>query len=178
MAALEARLPAVLKGELQPTGTVRLEFVAICQAKQFHHAAARLYADALAADPPLADDLQKGHRYNAACSAARAAAGQSEDAATIDTKEKARLRKQALDWLRDDLALHTKQLASGEPAERKAAQETLRHWQQDSDLAGIRDTAALVKLPAEERAACAKLWADVAALLKKAETSVMGKDKR
>jgi hypothetical protein len=46
----------------------------------------------------------------------------------------------------------------------------LRYWQHDLDLAGIRDAAMLAKLPAEERAACEKLWADVAALLKKAET--------
>ena len=45
----------------------------------------------------------------------------------------------------------------------------MKHWQQDSDLAGVRDAAALEKLPAEERAACEKLWADVAALLKKVE---------
>jgi hypothetical protein len=36
-------------------------------------------------------------------------------------------------------------------------------------LAGIRDKAALVKLPAEEQKAFTRLWADVAALLKKAE---------
>ena len=45
----------------------------------------------------------------------------------------------------------------------------MTHWQQDSDLAGIRDEAALAKLSAEERAACVKLWSDVAALLKKTE---------
>jgi hypothetical protein len=45
----------------------------------------------------------------------------------------------------------------------------LRHWQKDSDLAGIRDAAVLDKLLVEERAACERLWADVAALLKKAE---------
>jgi hypothetical protein len=45
----------------------------------------------------------------------------------------------------------------------------LRHWQQDPDLAGLRDEAALAKLPAEERAACEKLWADVVSLLKQAE---------
>ena len=44
----------------------------------------------------------------------------------------------------------------------------LRHWQKESDLTSIRDAAALPKLPAEERAACELLWADVAALLKKA----------
>jgi len=46
---------------------------------------------------------------------------------------------------------------------------TLDHWQKDSDLAGIRDAAALAKLPAEEQKAFTQLWADVAALLKKAE---------
>ena len=39
----------------------------------------------------------------------------------------------------------------------------------DTDLAGIRDAAVLTKLPAEECAACERLWADVAALLKKVD---------
>ncbi len=47
----------------------------------------------------------------------------------------------------------------------------MRHWQQDTDLAGIRDKAALDKLPAEERQAFTQLWADVAALLQKAQTT-------
>jgi len=42
-------------------------------------------------------------------SAALAAAGQGEDAAKLDDKERTRLRKQALDWLRADLALRRKQ---------------------------------------------------------------------
>jgi hypothetical protein len=60
-------------------------------------------------------------------------------------------------------------LETGKPADRAAFQQAMRHWQRDSDVAGIRDAAALAKLPPEERAACEKLWADVAALLKKAE---------
>jgi hypothetical protein len=95
-----------------------------------------LSADAFAADPRLADDLQAAHRSNAACSAALAAAGQGEDAARLDDKEKARLRKQALDWLKADLVLRTRQLESGKPAARAAVQQTLRDWQKDSDLAG------------------------------------------
>jgi hypothetical protein len=90
-------------------------------------ASARLYADAFAAEPKLAADLNAEHLYNAACSAALAAAGQGEDAAKLDDKEKARLRKQALAWLRADLALRTKQLQSGLPADRTAAQQALRH---------------------------------------------------
>jgi serine/threonine-protein kinase len=171
MVAMESKLAAFLKGEFQPKDTAeRLGLIGVCQGKNLWAAAARLYADAFAADPKLADDPKSNHRYNAACSAARAVVGQSDDAAQLDDKEKARLRQQALDWLRADLALRTKELESGQPADRTAAQKALRHWQQDSDLAGIRDAAALAKLPAEERAAWEKLWADVAALLKKADT--------
>jgi serine/threonine-protein kinase len=108
--------------------------------------------------------------YDAARSAALAAAGQGEDATKLDDKERTRLRQQALDWLRADLALRRRQLESGQPADRAEVQQQLKRWQQDTDLAGIRDVAALAKLSAEERAACEKLWADVAALLKKAQT--------
>ena len=44
----------------------------------------------------------------------------------------------------------------------------VRDWQQDRDLAGLRDAAALAKLLAEERA-FAQLWAEVEALRKRAE---------
>jgi hypothetical protein len=86
----------------------------------------------------------------------------------LDDKERARLRKQAVDWLRADFALRTKQMEAGK-ADGATAQKALRHWQQDTDLAGIRDAAALAKLPADEQKAFIQLWSDVAALLKKAE---------
>ena len=40
----------------------------------------------------------------------------------------------------------------------------LWQWQRDGDLAGIRDTTALAKLPPEERTSFAQFWADVAKL--------------
>jgi tetratricopeptide (TPR) repeat protein len=170
MAALEGKLPAFLKGEFQPKDTAeRFRLAEVCTGKKLHHAATRLYVAAFAADPKQADDLRAAHRYNAACSAALAAAGQGEDAARLDDKQKARLRTQALDSLRADLALRRQQLESGQPAGRAAVQRALRHRQKDSDLAGIRDKVALAKLPAEERAAWEKMWADVAALLKRAK---------
>jgi hypothetical protein len=43
----------------------------------------------------------------------------------------------------------------------------LAHWLQDSDLAGVRDDKPLTALPAGERDAWRKLWADVVALLQK-----------
>jgi hypothetical protein len=171
MRTLLPRLRDVLASKAEPkTAAEACELALLCrQAFGKHHAAAaRLFEGAFAAEPKLAADLTASHRYNAACAAALAAE-QGEDATTLDDKERVRLRKQAHDWLRADLTLRTKQLESGPPADRAAAQQALRHWQKDSDLAGIRDPEALAKLPAEERAACAKLWADVAALLKKAE---------
>jgi eukaryotic-like serine/threonine-protein kinase len=141
----------------------RLGMAAWCQTIKRNHTATRLYADTFAADPKLAADLEAGQRYNAACAAAMAAAGQHEDA------EKTRLRKQPLDWLRADLALWTKQLESGQPADRAEVPQWLWRWKQETDLAAIRDAAALAKLPVEERTACEQLWTDVAALLKRAQ---------
>ena len=168
--AARDKLSAFQNGSYTPASNAeRLGLAECCQVEKLNHTATRLYAAAFAADPKLADDLEAGHRYNAACYAALAAAGQGEDAAKLDDKDKARLRQQALDWLRADLALRTKQLESGKPDDRAEVQQALSHWQEDSDLAGLRDAAALAKLPAEERAACERFWSDVAALLKKAE---------
>ena len=52
---------------------------------------------------------------------------------------------------------------------RDDAQRVLKYWQQDPNLSCLRDVAELAKLPADEREACKKLWADVQALLDKAE---------
>jgi tetratricopeptide (TPR) repeat protein len=168
---LERRADLVADGQAKPsTAAELLELARFCRKYHKHHAAARLYAAAFAAVAASAENQAPPDRYHAACSAARAAAGQGRDAGKFDDQEKARLRKQALDWLRADLALRTKQLESSQPAERTGAQNTMRQWQKDSDLSGLRDKDALAKLPAEERVACETLWTDVAALLKKAET--------
>jgi tetratricopeptide (TPR) repeat protein/serine/threonine protein kinase len=170
MVAMESKLPAFLKGEFQPKDSAeRFGLAGVCRGKKLLATAARVYADAFALEPRQADDLKAAHRYHAACCAALAGAGQGEDAAKLDDLEKARLRKQALDWLRADLAQRNKQLKSGQPAQRTTEQNQLRQWQQDRDLSGVRDTAALAKLPPEERAHYERLWADVAALVKNAE---------
>jgi len=97
-----------------------------------------------------------------------AAAGQGHDEPPLDDAEKAKLRGQALDWLTTEMKAWDKFFASGTLQDRQLIAQTLKHWQQDSDLAGIRDAAALAKLPANERAAFTAVWADVAALLKNA----------
>jgi hypothetical protein len=168
---LEARLPRILRGQDQPTSAGEcLDLAELCVQKKWPAAAARLWARAFAIAGRLADDLQAGHRYNAACSAALAAAGQGLDAGQLPPGQRLALRRQALTWLRADLRAHQKQCKSGGPAEAARARAALRHWQNDPDLACLRDKDAVAKLPAEERATCEKLWADVAALLKKAQT--------
>jgi serine/threonine-protein kinase len=164
--ALEQKLPAVLAGQHKPAPVERLEYAGLCNLKRLYAGAAQLYAGAFAADPKLAGDLRSGHRYDAACSAGLAGSGQGEDAKQLDDKARARWRQQALDWLRADLAARAKQLGSGKPADRADVQAQLRHWQRDADLAGLREPAAVARLPADEQEACRKLWADVAALLK------------
>jgi tetratricopeptide (TPR) repeat protein len=165
---LEDRLPAVLAGTARPTEAERLEFAHVCGLKQRVAAAAGLYAEGFASQPRLADDLRAGHRYAAARSAARAGCGQGADADGLIPGERLRWRRQALTWLRDDLAARQRQLEADRAAGPQVAQ-TLRAWQANPDLAGLRDPARLARLPAEERAACERLWADVAALLARAE---------
>src|SRR5262249_49776337 len=115
---------------------------------------------AFAANAQLADDFEAGRRYNAACAAVLAAAGQDVDATTADDSERARQRRQALDWLRADLAAWAK------APDRALAQRTLEHWQQDFGLAGVRDQEALAKLPSAERDTWRKFWSEMASLLR------------
>jgi hypothetical protein len=46
--------------------------------------------------------------------------------------------------------------------------KTFQHWQRDPDLAGLREEAALAKLPEAERQAFRQLWADVRSTLERA----------
>jgi tetratricopeptide (TPR) repeat protein len=175
MAGMETKLTAFLNGEFQPKDAAqRLGLVGVCQAKQLHHAATRLWVDAFTVDPKLTDDPKSNHRYNAACSAALAAAGKGQDAGKLDYTERTRLRMQALNWLAADLAQWRKQLDTDKPADRAAVRRALNHWQKDGDLAGIRDKEALAKLATDEQKPFAQLWADVAALVKKAEEKPKG----
>ena len=171
LAALDEKLPAILSGKEQPANAVeQLALGQLCQVhKHRHAAAARFYADAFAADPNLAADLRQQHRYNAACSAALAAAGQGEDAKQLPDKVQLRLRRQALAWLRDDLAFYLNLAEREEPGAKQAVRQLLGHWPEDIDLVSVRDTDALGKLPEAERKEWQKLWADVAATLARAQ---------
>jgi serine/threonine-protein kinase len=171
LAPLEAKVPAVLGGQAEPAGAAeRLALAQFCgQYKRLHAAAARLYAAAFAADPRLAADLRQQDRYNAACSAALAATGRGEDAKALPDKARLMLRRQALAWLRDDLAAYRQMAQRGDGKAGEFVRQSLAHWQQDADLAPVRDRAALDRLPDDERDAWRRMWADVQALLKQVQ---------
>jgi hypothetical protein len=164
------RLPAFLAGKVQPASTAeRSQYAQLCYFQRYYVTAARLWVDTFTADPKLADNFQDANRYYAACAAALAAAGQGKDAGQLTGKDRARWRSQALRWLQADLALRTSQLKSGKPADRLEVRQKLRHWQGEKALMGLRDSAAVARLSADEQAACKQLWAGVEALLTKAE---------
>jgi serine/threonine-protein kinase len=165
---LDGRLPAILRGEQKPASAAELPvFARLCAIKKLNTASARLYADAFAADPKLADDLDRAYRYSAACAAARAAAGQGEDAKRLPDKAVIMLRGQALRWLRADLVLRIRMAERDDDAAKQTVRAAIQHWQGDADLASVRDPAALEKLADDERAAWRALWADVDGLLRK-----------
>jgi hypothetical protein len=143
-AEMEARLDQVLLGKAQPRDAdERIVFALMLNAMARHAESARMYAEAFAEDATLAEDLAEFHRYNAACSAALAAAAGGADAAEW--------RGRALEWLRADLAAREK-AATGLAA-------ALEHQKTDSDFASVRDR--LGDLPESEREAWRGLWAAV-----------------
>jgi serine/threonine protein kinase/tetratricopeptide (TPR) repeat protein len=166
----DRKLEAFLEHKAEPVDAAQaLQYAEFCQQpwKRLYAASARLHADAFAANPQLAEDLQKGYRYDAACAAALAGCGQGRDADKLDKTERRRWRRQALDWLRADLGAWEETVKRGEAEGLQAAREKLQEWQRDADLADLRDPDALAKLPADEQQACRELWADVGALLRR-----------
>jgi serine/threonine protein kinase/Flp pilus assembly protein TadD len=162
LAELDARLPAVLRGEAEPaTAVERIQYVTLCRIKGLNVAAARIAQEAFAAEPALAGASNLRHRYNAACAAALAAAGLGADTPPPGEAERAGWRRQALDWLRAELANRRWQLEGRAPQAPFEVQRELWHWQHDRELAGVRDEAALAQLPEEDRAAWRQFWAEV-----------------
>jgi hypothetical protein len=99
---------------------------------------------------------------------ARRGLGRGADAPGLGDEARAGLRRQALTWLRADLAAYAWLAQRGDAEARAALRQRLAHWQRDADLAPLRDPQALDRLPEVERAACRQLWDDVAALLGRA----------
>jgi len=168
---LEPRLPAILRGEVKPAGATEcLQWVEVCRFKKQYACVARLYADAFAAQPQLTDDPGSGHRYNAACAAALAGCSRGEDAAQLTETERTRWRAQARQWLRADLTAWGQALDHAPAKDRDRVRGVVAQWQDDPDLAGVRDKEGLAQLPEEERKDWERVWSEVDTLLRRASS--------
>jgi tetratricopeptide (TPR) repeat protein len=175
---LRDSLPAILSGREPPRdNSDRLALAQMCYDTKRYDAAARFWNEAMMADSKLATDRQAEHRYNAACAAALAGAGEGKDEPKPDETAKAKLRGQAMEWLKAELDAWDELLGSGPPQGAAAIAQVLKHWKEDTDLSGIRDGDHLAKLPASERNAWQLLWADVEGLLERAKGPTPAKDR-
>jgi serine/threonine-protein kinase len=157
----EKKLLDVLGGKLKPADArERIEWARLCMWTRRYAAAVRLWGEVFGAEGKLANDLEAGHRYRAATAAALAGAGHGRDASELTNEARDALRKQALDWLKADLAAWRSHGAGDQRG------QALRNWRADRALAVVRDEKELAKLPRPERAAWEGLWAEVGELLK------------
>jgi hypothetical protein len=105
--------------------------------------------------------------FNTATSAGAAAfagCGQGKDADKLSPQERARLRQQALDWLRADVKAYRQLLEKAADKAGPAIVQQMQHWLEDGDLAGVRAAESLARLPEAERQDWQKLWKEVEAL--------------
>jgi serine/threonine-protein kinase len=140
----------------------RLGLLGVCQFQDTYAAAARLYVDAFAEDPGLAEDWKKSHRFRAASFAALAGCGHGADASTLSGAERTALRNQARVWLHEELSAYIRRLKSN-PSDSVVVRQSLVQWQASPALVGLREAHALEKLTEEERKECTELWKKVGA---------------
>jgi tetratricopeptide (TPR) repeat protein len=180
MSALEDRLPLVLEGKVHASGPELVELARMClEYKRRYPTAVQLYEKAFDSKPRPAEDFVLKHCYNAACAAALGGTGHGVEAAKLGQEEKERLQRQARDWLSADLEQQRSRLKEGQPLAISQLIMYLEHWAQDPDLAAVRETKELAKLPTGDKQAWEKLWTSVRQLLKEAssrftETTLQG----
>jgi tetratricopeptide (TPR) repeat protein len=174
------RLDDIVAGRAAPASPAEaVNFALLCTQRfvRQYTAAARLFDRAFADDPRQAEDLTRSaalaasHRYYAACAAALAGVGRGADA-PADAAERAALRRQALGWLRADLAAWAARAARAAAADRKKAAAAMNLWLGDGEEFGVGPGKAPDSLPADEQSAWDALWADVRATLERAKKPV------
>jgi hypothetical protein len=147
-----------------------LDYVWVVLAHQQQYAtAARWYAEVFTAHPHVLAGTPIGHRYYAARAAVLASCGQGRDAAYLDEASRASFRRQARDWLRDELEAQRRLLETDPEKTRWMIAGGLNRWLWDLDFAGVRGPDALSRLPEAERQAWQTLWTDVADTQARAE---------
>jgi tetratricopeptide (TPR) repeat protein len=172
---LDGRLADLLVGKGMPAGAAdRVELAELCVLKHLDRAACRFYEEAIAAEAQLA----ARHRYKAARAAARAGCGRAKDADKLDDKERARLHRQALDWLQAELNMlgHLLDKERSKGAADGVARG-LQYWLADPSFAAVREPKQLAQLPEAEQQPWRQFWTQVAGTLARARQQASPKSK-
>jgi hypothetical protein len=103
--------------------------------------------------------------WQAARYATRAGTVPSDDEPPLDANAKARLRWQALAWMRAEADHWKSELRTGTMETRRRATDFFHRFQTDPTMAAVRNADALDSLPADERNAWRAFWNDLAASL-------------
>jgi eukaryotic-like serine/threonine-protein kinase len=172
-AMILSNLSAYIQGAYRPQQeNERLALLAArladCEVRGLYGAAARLCVDLFLAEPKLVGPLANGSRFCAARVAALVGCGKGKDADQLDDKERVLWRRQALEWLRQEVSAWSKVAGKSDPKAKDLLRSRMRSWQADPDLAGVRAKDELARLPDEEREQWERLWSDAGALLRRA----------
>ena len=164
--ALDRLLPDIVAGKYQIKNRAeRFDLASLCAlpCRKRYLLAATLYAELLLND--LAPKY--GERYDAACAAVLASAAQGVDCDKMTEDEKRKWSAKGREWLNDELKRVQEDSNRADAENISKLKVRLNHWKRDSDLASIRSSESLSKMPEVERKAWQKFWSDVDILLKK-----------
>jgi serine/threonine-protein kinase len=165
-------LPRFFRGEYEPQDDFeRLATCGECQFRELHAARARLLGQVVGSRPELAAQL----RRLAVDSAVLAGCGLGKDTPALTDAERERWRARARDWVREELVA----AATTNTAEQAGARArvTLASWLVAPDLAGVREQAALSRLPPPEQREWTDLW-EKARMLAPSPTSAPAPDRK
>ena len=158
---LDARLAVIQSGQDKPFGldeTLRLAMFCMNEKGQ-NRAAYQLFQQAFQMAPSLREHTNANYRYLAAAAAFACGTGMGTDVASLSLEEKEKMRGQALDSMKAELASLQKRHQAGK---RDEVRQMLENW--------FRDPAwrSIPQLPDAERAVWQQLWSDANNLLNQA----------
>jgi superkiller protein 3 len=151
-----------------------LELAPLARQQGLHVMASLLYKAMFTVHTEFANDLAANRRFDAACAAVRASAGSGPDDLATNEQDRAGWRKQALEWLQDDLKTYKPRLKGRKRDDVALIRQRLQVWQTHDDLARVRDPVHLTQLlklnqvTEAERLKWLALWQQVRALEKEA----------
>jgi len=157
--ALERRLPALVAGrEKAEDGGEALQVAWLLAHQAQYAAAAEFFGVAFELEPALANNVQAGNRFNAACAALVAGSIRDQGGRKLDAKERERLRRRAIEWLQAELVALSESLEKEPLQSQWLLREALARWRSSPDLDSIRDSEGVEPLPAAQREKSKELW--------------------